>query len=90
MVTNQKLLNNMLSARTEFGIAKQKYKDVIYQFLGDAVSHIHIKFHGNKMYLTFESFCSFDDKGTALRKCLFSRNRSRRSVINHSFLSCCV
>lgn len=58
---NEKL-NNLLSARMEFAKAKQEYKDAIYQFLGDAVKHIHIKFHGNKMYVTFESFCSFSDK----------------------------
>lgn len=55
-------LNNLLSARMEFGKAKQEYINCISDFLGDAVNYIHIKFHGNKMYVTFESFCPFDDK----------------------------
>ena len=62
MIENAKLLNNLLSARTEFGKAKQEYKNAISDFLGDAVNYIHINFHGNKMYVTFESFCSFNDK----------------------------
>lgn len=62
MNEKQELLNNMLSARIEFGKAKQEYKNCISDFLGDAVNYIHIKFHGNKMYVTFESFCSFSDK----------------------------
>ena len=62
MTEKEKLLNNLLSARMEFERAKQEYKNAIFDFLGDAVKYIHIKFHGNKMYLTFESFCSFDDK----------------------------
>ena len=55
-------LNNLLTARTEFGKAKQEYINSIFDFLGDAVKYIHIKFHGDKMYVTFESFCPFDDK----------------------------
>lgn len=62
MTEKEKLLNNLLSARTEFGKAKQEYKDAISDFLGDAVKYIHINFHGNKMYVTFESFCPFDNK----------------------------
>lgn len=31
MIEEEKLLNNLLSARTEFGKAKQEYKDAIYQ-----------------------------------------------------------
>ena len=62
MTEKEKLLNNLLSARMEFEKAKQEYKNAIFDFLGDAVKYIHIKFHGNKMYLTFESFCSFNDK----------------------------
>lgn len=62
MTEKEKLLNNLLSARTEFGKAKHEYKNAISDFLGDGAEYIHIKFHGNKMYLTFESFCSFDDK----------------------------
>lgn len=62
MSEKEKLLNNLLSARMEFGKAKQEYKDAISDFLGDAVNYIHIKFHGNKMYVTFESFGSFSDK----------------------------
>lgn len=62
MTEKEKLLNNLLSARTKFGKAKQEYKDAISDFLGDAVEYIHIKFHGNKMYVTFGSFCSFNDK----------------------------
>lgn len=61
-MSEKEKLNNLLSARTEFGKAKQEYKNAISDFLGDAPEYIHIKFHGNKMYLTFESFCSFDDK----------------------------
>lgn len=62
MSEEEKLLNNLLSARTEFGKAKQEYINCISDFLGDAVNYIHINFHGNKMYVTFESFCPFDDK----------------------------
>ena len=61
-MSEKEKLNNLLSARIEFGKAKKEYKDAISDFLGDAVNYIHIKFHGNKMYLTFESFCSFSDK----------------------------
>ena len=62
MIENAKLLNNLLSARAEFGKAKQEYINCISDFLGDAVNYIHINFHGNKMYVTFESFCYFSDK----------------------------
>lgn len=61
-MSEKEKLNNLLSARMEFGKAKHEYINCIYDFLGDAVNYIHIKFHGNKMYITFESFCSFDDK----------------------------
>lgn len=62
MTEEEKLLNNLLSARTDFAKAKQEYKDAIYKFLGDGVKFININFHGNKMYVTFESFCSFNNK----------------------------
>lgn len=61
-MTEKEKLNNLLSTRMEFERAKQEYKDAISDFLGDAVKYMHIKFHGNKMYVTFESFCSFSDK----------------------------
>lgn len=61
-MTEKEKLNNLLSARMEFGKAKQEYKDTIHKFLGDEAKYIDINFHGNKMYLTFESFCPFDDK----------------------------
>lgn len=61
-MTEKEELNNLLSARMEFGKAKQEYKNAISDFLGDAAEYIHIKFHGNKMYVTFESFCPFSDK----------------------------
>ena len=68
MIENAKLLNNLLSARTEFGKAKQEYINCISDFLGDAVNYIHINFHGNKMYVTFESWSPFDD-GYLLKFC---------------------
>ena len=61
-MSEKEKLNNLLSARINFAKAKQEYKDVIYNFLGGAVEYMHIKFNGNKMYVTFESFCPFDDK----------------------------
>lgn len=56
------LLWNMLNARAEFGKAKHDYINAIQEFCGDAIKDIHISFHGNKMYVTFMSWCPFDDK----------------------------
>ena len=61
-VKNLKLLDNLLSKRMEFGQAKQEYINSIKEFCRDAISHVRIKFHENKMYVTFESWCPFDDK----------------------------
>ena len=41
MTDKEKLLNNLLSARTEFAKAKQEYRDAIFDFLGDAVNYIY-------------------------------------------------
>lgn len=56
------LLWNMLNARAEFGKAKHDYINAIQEFCGDAIENIHISFHGNKMYVTFESLTPFGDK----------------------------
>lgn len=56
------LLWNMLNARAEFGKAKHEYINSIQEFLGDAATNIRVSFYGNKMYITFESWCPFDDK----------------------------
>ena len=61
-MSEKEKLNNLLTKRMEFGKAKQEYKYAISDFLGGAAEYIHIQFHGNKMYVTFESFCPFDDK----------------------------
>ena len=56
------LLSNMLNARAEFRKAKYDYINAIQEFCGDAIEHIDISFHGNKMYVTFMSWGPFDDK----------------------------
>ena len=56
------LIQNVLNARAEFGKAKQEYINTIQDFWGDAIENIHIHFHGNKIYITFISWCSLDDK----------------------------
>lgn len=61
-MSKEEKLNNLLTIRMEFGKAKQEYINCISDFLGDAVNYIHIKFYGNKMYVTFESFGAFSDK----------------------------
>ena len=55
-------LCKLLNARKGYDNAKKEYIAVIQDFLGDAASNINIKFKRNKMYLTFESFCPFDNK----------------------------
>ena len=62
------LLWNMLNARTEFGKAKHEYINAIQEFCRNAIENIHISFHGNKMYVTFESWSPFDD-GYLLKFC---------------------
>ena len=62
VVNKSKLLNNLLTKRTEFGQAKQEYINAIIDFCGDMIDNVHLSFHGNKMYVTFESFTPFNDK----------------------------
>lgn len=56
------LIQNMLNARAEFGKAKHEYINAIQEFWGNAIENIHISFHGNKIYITFFSWFSLDDK----------------------------
>lgn len=62
-MTKHKLLFNLLNKRKEFDVAKQEYINSIQEFCGDAISNIRINFQkNNKMYVTFESLCPFNDK----------------------------
>ena len=56
------LLGNMLNAKTEFEKAKHEYINAIQEFYGNAIENIHISFHRNKMYITFNSWDSLDDR----------------------------
>lgn len=62
-MTKHKLLFNLLNKRKEFDVAKQEYINSIQEFFGDAISNIRINFQrNNKMYVTFELLCTFNDK----------------------------
>ena len=56
------LLSNMLNTRIEFEKAKYEYINAIKEFCGGSVRNINISFYENKMYVTFESWCPFNDR----------------------------
>ena len=55
-------LSFLLYTREEFEKAKHEYINTIKEFCGDAIRNIHVSFQGNKMYVTFESWCPFADR----------------------------
>ena len=59
---NGRFLSNLLAKRTAFAEAKQEYIHSIEHFCGNQIENVRIKFYGNKMYVTFESWVPFDDK----------------------------
>ncbi len=61
-INNSVLLNDLLEKRTAFAQAKQEYINAIKDFLGNAIDYVHISFKRNRLYVSFESFATFDDK----------------------------